>query len=490
MRSMRWYEHIALNIYWLGLNIASSILTPLLLPYLVALFMPAEHKNTYLGIARSSGLALAMLVQPLAGMFSDRSGSRWGRRRPFIAAGALGSTLSLGIIAASPWLAASPLDAAFAPLGVSAAYAVLLLGMALLQVFSNTAQAAVQGLIPDLVPEDQRGRSSGFKSVLELLPVLLVIFAGPLVDDGRVTLVLSFIAAGYILTMLITLVTAREPPTRPARQPLERGAIRRIMLLTALFVGVTQAAVALVRQAGAALGGSADIASQIALVGAAGLAGMAGAIFLGVYFGARIGIGKDAGRHSAFIWWVINRLLFLAAVTSIQGFAQYFLRDVLHMARPASMTTMLLAAVALFLVPASILGGYLSDRAARKGSPRQARKRLVGLAGLIAAAGALLLIFSSNLPMVILSGCVLGAGTGLFMSTNWALGTDLVPAQDAGRFLGISNLAGAGAGIVGAGIGGPLADSFNAIQPGLGYLVIFGVYCGLFLLSTLALRKI
>ena len=76
------------------------------------------------------------------------------------------------------------------------------------------------------------------------------------------------------------------------------------------------------------------------------------------------------------------------------------------------------------------------------------------------------------------------------MSANWALGTDLVPAKDAGRYLGISNLAGAGAGIVGSSIGGPLADYFNGIQPGLGYPVIFALYGGLFLLSVLTAAAI
>jgi MFS family permease len=76
------------------------------------------------------------------------------------------------------------------------------------------------------------------------------------------------------------------------------------------------------------------------------------------------------------------------------------------------------------------------------------------------------------------------------MASNWALGTDLVPREDAGRYLGISNLAGAGAGIIGSSIGGPLADYFNAIQPGLGYPVVFSLYGGLFLLSVLLLPRI
>jgi hypothetical protein len=43
---------------------------------------------------------------------------------------------------------------------------------------------------------------------------------------------------------------------------------------------------------------------------------------------------------------------------------------------------------------------------------------------------------------------------------------------------------------VGAGIGGPLADYFDAVQPGLGYLVIFFLYAVLFLLSVAALGQV
>lgn len=76
------------------------------------------------------------------------------------------------------------------------------------------------------------------------------------------------------------------------------------------------------------------------------------------------------------------------------------------------------------------------------------------------------------------------------MATNWALGTDLAPKKDAGRYLGISNLAGAGAGIVGTGIGGPMADFINNLKPGLGYIVIFAIYAGLFVLSSAVMHRI
>ena len=141
-----------------------------------------------------------------------------------------------------------------------------------------------------------------------------------------------------------------------------------------------------------------------------------------------------------------------------------------------------MAAVAVFLMLAAVIGGYIADRVGKK--------RLVALAAVIATIGTLLLLFSRNLPMLIVSGAIIGLGTGLFFAANWALGTKLVPPAEAGKYLGISNLAGAGAGIVGAGIGGPMADFFNNLQPGLGYLVIFAIYAGLFLLSILTLVKV
>jgi MFS family permease len=76
---------------------------------------------------------------------------------------------------------------------------------------------------------------------------------------------------------------------------------------------------------------------------------------------------------------------------------------------------------------------------------------------------------------------------------NWALGTELVPKEQAGRYLGLSNLAGAGAGAVGAYIGGPIADLISVRVPefpGIGYLVLFLIYAILFLVSVAALKGI
>ena len=488
-RSMRWYDYLTINTYGLGLSTASGILTPVLLPYLIVQFTPAAEKTTYLGTLRWVGLTVAMFIQPLAGLLSDRSTLRWGRRRPFIFAGALLSALCLLLVGLSYTLK----DAHGSLFGWPLPFAVLMAGSILQQFASNISQGAFQALIPDLVPEQQRGRASGVKSVLELLPVFLILFIGPLVDRGLVWLVVGVVMAGYLLSMLVTLRFVHEEPLRGQPSAPLAEPVLRLAALTVIFVGITQLSVALVKFSGAFLAGQgAALELQVALVGLAGLAAMAGSIFLGVYLGAWVGIGADAAQHKGFIWWVITRLLFLAAIGSIQGFAQYYLKDVVMVEKPATMTTTLLAAVAFFLIPAALGGGYLADRFGRK--------RLLALAGVIAAVGTFFLLLSgANILLIIVSGCMLGLATGLFYATNWALGTDLVPPEAAGKYLGISNLAGAGAGIVGASIGGPLADFFNALPPaasgavgtpGLGYIVIFGLYGLLFLFSSAALVRV
>jgi hypothetical protein len=339
-------------------------------------------------------------------------------------------------------------------------------------------------LIPDRVPLDQRGRSSGVKAVLELLPAIVIIFIGPLVDGGYIWWTLAIIGAVMVGTMLVVVITTHETPyTQQVRMPI-RGRLIRAVALVALFVGITQVSILLVQWAGDRLSrDSIALAWRVMGLGLMGLIGMAGSIVLGVYFGARMAIGRAASRRrGSFVWWVVNRLLFLAAIGSVQGFAQFYLADVIGVDRPAAMTTLMLAFVVVFLLPAALWGGILADRVSRK--------KLLTASGLAAALGTSILLLANSMTVVIVGACIIGAGTGLFFSTSWALGTALAPAKEAGRYLGISNLAGAGAGIVGTGLGGPMADFFNRLQPGLGYHVIFVLYLLLFLLSVAALTRI
>jgi MFS family permease len=470
-KKLSWYDHININIYWLGLNIAISILTPLLLPYLVEQFAPGELKNTYYAYMRVSGLAVAMIIQPLAGMLSDRNTSRYGRRRPFIFWGTVFNALCMVIIGLSSSYAAMT------------AYTILVVGVILSQFASNIAHGALQGLIPDLVPENQRGRSSGVKAIMELLPGFLVIFVGPLVDQGRIWLVVAIVIASLLIPMALTLFFVKEEPLKQKPKESLREPTLRILALTLIFVLITQLVVWGLNVSGDwIIVQGLSLAAQIGIIGIIGLAGMSVAVIIGVYLGARVGIGAEAGKQKSFIWWIVNRLLFLAAVTSIKGFVQYFFSDVHNIENAATMTTVLLAVVSVFLIIAALIGGIWADKIGQK-------KIMIG-AGILATLGTGMLIFAKGIPMIVVSGSIIGIAAGAWMATNWALGTKLAPSGEAGKYLGLSNLAGAGAGIVGQGIGGPLADFLNGLQPGLGYLVIFAIYGGLFALSSLVMVQI
>ena len=83
----------------------------------------------------------------------------------------------------------------------------------------------------------------------------------------------------------------------------------------------------------------------------------------------------------------------------------------------------------------------------------------------IGAAGCLLLLAARTPTLLLLFGAVLGVGIGLFLTANWALANALAPAAAAGKFLGLTNLATAGAGAVGR-LQGPMIDLLNNARPG------------------------
>jgi len=489
MRPTRQHDYFSINVLWFGLSVVSGSITPFILPYMVAIFAPPELKNTYLAQARVAGLAVAMLVQPLAGLFSDHSRLRWGKRRPFIA---------LGVALDMPFLLL---------MALASSYPALLLAGVALQLASNIALGALQGLMPDLVPEDERGRASGVKSLMELLSAAAILPVARLLDTGNLAAAFGIVALSLAVTAGITLLAVHETPLKQKPTTPPGPAAWRIVWLTILFVSVTQGAQRLVHLTGRWLEGRGAL--QLAGVSLAGLAAMAGSIVLGVLGSAWVGLGRAARQHISFIWWVINRLLFLAAAGSIQAFALFYLRDVLRVQNAATLTTVLLGIIGIFLAGAALISGYLADGVLPTPGGAGLKRRLTGVltglarathlhqlgqrgllvaAGWMAAAGTGVMLLAQNVPGLLIGGCIVGAGAGTFWSTNWALGTELIPHQQAGRYLGIANLAGAGAGIVGAGIGGPMADFINRTQLGLGYTVVFAIYGALFLLSSLVIR--
>ena len=475
-RALRWYDTITISVYFLGLTTLSQTMTPLVIPLLVQQFVGQDRQGTFYGNVRLWSLMVALLIQALMGMLSDRSTLPWGRRRPFIF---IGTIANLVIITAIGFTAG---------LEGMTGYWILFFLLLMMMVASNTAQGAVQGLIPDLVPEHLRGRYSGVKAILEVpIPVILVSFSvGRLIAAGNMWAGLFVAMSVLTFAMLITMF-APEKPLGTQPPPFDWKPLGRLGLMTALFTVIILGMGAAINLFGRLLGDFLSTTNMLILMGLAGLVAMALTIALGVWGSIRLSIGDEAHKNPAFTWWVVNRLAFLVGSTNLASFAVFFLQGRLGLEKEqaAGPASQLLMFVGIFILLLALPSGWLTDRFGRK--------PLIGISGLVAAAGTLILILAPDLTMMFVGGILVGSATGLFYTANWALGTDLVPKKEAGRYLGIANLAGAGAGAVGAYIGGPIADFFTVHvpqSPGLGYVLLFSIYGTLFLFSVIALGRV
>jgi len=304
-------------------------------------------------------------------------------------------------------------------LGLAGNYWVLFAGYILLQVSSNVAHGPAQAFIPDLVPENRRGIAAGVKNLADMGGLVAAsLVAGRLM--GRQDPALAFVVIGLLLlvTMLITLFGVKEEP----------------------------------------LVGRRTYAPTV-----------------------RDTLRVDVQRYPDYLWLIASRFLILLGLYAVQGFAQYFVHDVLKASNPAQVTGDLMFSIGLALMVLVFPAGYLSDRIGRK--------RLNVVAGLLAALGIFLLLFATDYARLMLFGTIIGTGTGIFVSVNWALATDLIPKREAGKYLGFSNLATAGAGATSR-LGGPLIDFFNARQPGQGYSLLFVLACLCVLAGTALLAKV
>ncbi|MEJ2550140.1 MAG: MFS transporter [Anaerolineales bacterium] len=475
-KNLRWYDCFTINIYWVGLTTITSTLTPLIGPLLVQRFVGEAVKGSFLGSIRLWTLMVALLSQAFMGMLSDRSTFRWGRRRPFILLGTMVDLVFLGLIAFS------------AGLEGMTGYWVLFASATLLSISSNTAYSAQQALIPDLVPQHHRGRFSAVKVIFELpIPIILVAFTvGRLIAAGRLVTGIAVTCGILFLSMLIAMFV-REKPSEAAPSKGDWAPFLRLVFMTVIFTGIILGVGELVKRMAVVLEAIPSAAMLLAYLGVLGLAAVVIVIGLGVWISVRIAVGEAIRERKEFFWWIVNRLTYLVPASNLAAFAVYFLQGRFgftneEAAVPASQ---LIVVVGLFLLLVALPSGWLADR--------YGRKRILIASSLISAVGTLVTLLSPNLTVLFIGASLIGGGTGLFYSANWALGTDLVPKDEAGRYLGIANLAGAGAGAVGAYIGGPIADSITRAvpqTPGLGYVLLFAVFAILFLLSSIALIKI
>lgn len=157
-------------------------------------------KEVALGWATGVGALVAVVVNPLAGALSDRTGGRFGRRRPWILGGAVLGAVGLAVTSAQTTV-------------ISVA-----LGWCLAQLGLNAMLAGTNAVVPDQVPVRQRAAVSGFIGIPQTLGLVVGALLVTTVVTGTVTGYL-LLAALVVLCALPFVLLTRDPHVPfPARE--------------------------------------------------------------------------------------------------------------------------------------------------------------------------------------------------------------------------------------------------------------------------------
>lgn len=194
--------------------------------------------------------------------------------------------------------------------------------------------------------------------------------------------------------------------------------------------------------------------------------------------------GRDILQQRDVLWLLLVRLLFLGAYNATLIAIGYFRRS--HGLSPddADATVFLATAiVGITTAAAAIPGGRLSDRFGRR--------PVIWAAALIAGTGLLGVAVAPTPELAIASWVPFGIGMGTFLSADWALMSDVIPKQTAGRYMGILNAGTAMAGPVFIIVAGPIQDLVSAsFGDAAGPRVAMGVAALFVALSALALTRV
>jgi MFS family permease len=204
LRRVRWPFITTYTMAYLGMWMA------LLSPILVGLtertqHIDAQHATANLSLIHGLGALVALIANPVFGHLSDLTRSRLGMRRPWLIGGAIGGMIGLTIVAQAPTTMQ------------------LLLGWCLTQMAFNAEAAALAALLPDQVPQRQRGTVSGITSIS--LPAGMVL-GTYLVQTLTMSVLASFLVPALIAVASACLLAWQMPDRRrlPVTSPRRKSA--------------------------------------------------------------------------------------------------------------------------------------------------------------------------------------------------------------------------------------------------------------------------
>lgn len=171
---------------------------------LYAQFEAARAQN--LSIVTAVGVFVTMFVQPIIGVLSDRTRSRFGRRAPWMALGAATGALAL------------------VGISYSMSIALLILMWAVVQVLFNMVQGPLTATVADRVPERNIGTASTFSGLAAMIGgVLGSIAAGTLYGLIQLNIYIVFALVILIFVALFILLAPDRSSKDLQVEPINIG---------------------------------------------------------------------------------------------------------------------------------------------------------------------------------------------------------------------------------------------------------------------------
>lgn len=284
------WDHLTISCFWFGTNFLWGSMLPLIIPDAMLRLAPKSPAAAS-GLLVSIGAINGLIVPLFSGALSDRCVSPRGRRKPYILTG----SLIFVVGALSMLIAYEEHSLGFFFFG----YFILNIGM-------NISAGAYAGLMPDLVPPDQRGTASGFMGVMTMLGAASgTIIIGQMLER-KLAVAAYLIIIGVLLTLVtITFTKVRENPLLMCPEKLSWGKYLRSLWI-------------------------------------------------------------DPRKYPDFAWVWVTRALVMLGFYSIPHIVLYFLRDAVGVEKPKAMAGMMIAAVIGGAAISTLVAGIISDRVGRK----------------------------------------------------------------------------------------------------------------------------
>jgi Na+/melibiose symporter and related transporters len=169
---------------WMAVNLPATVTIALR----VSALDPKNTTTSY-SIIAGVGAAAAIFATPLFGRLSDRTRSRWGRRRPWVVIGLLGTTAGATLIAFTNSLP------------------MLFVGWIVMQCFVNAANAGLLAVVADRFPERQHGLLGSISGTTGTLSVmvgtfLIAWFPTQILPQIGLPMLFALVAVGLLLPVM------------------------------------------------------------------------------------------------------------------------------------------------------------------------------------------------------------------------------------------------------------------------------------------------